>query len=534
MKIQYRKKRYNFRLGLAALFSLLLVANSCFKLDEDVFSEVTGDNFVPTEDDVVALLAAGYTPLRFIMDWQGYFDLQEEPGDAIVTPTRPNGWDDGGVYKQMHFHTWNNISWQPQNTWETAFGAINSINRLLSAVEAGEYPLTEEQIVSIDAESRALRALWYSMLCDSHGNVPIVKKYSEELPTQNTRKEVYDFIISELKEVIPNLSSDVKSTYGRMNKWAAYHLLARMYLNAKVYTGSEEWENCITYCDYIIDGGEFRLADTYPEIFDADNEECPEIIFAVPYDNVYATNWNQHMKQLLPVHRYVFNMSAQPWGGSSANPQFIDTYDEDDKRFDATWLHGDQYHATADTVVITLVNKMPSIYDCEFNEGFRVRKYEIEDGCKSSMSNDVPYFRYTDVLMMKAECLLRTERSDDAAQLVSEIRARVFDDSEKATVTGSELEGNTTFQYGTLDENGDIDDPGDQSVVQYGRFLDELGWEFAAEFRRRTDMIRFGVYQTKNWYNHTPQGEHTILFPIALDILSTNSNLKQNPGYTGI
>lgn len=98
-------------------------------------------------------------------------------------------------------------------------------------------------------------------------------------------------------------------------------------------------------------------------------------------------------------------------------------------------------------------------------------------------------------------------------------------------VTGNELMGNTTIQYGTLDIHGNIDDPGNQMPVQYGRFLDELGWEFAAEFRRRTDLIRFGVYQTKNWYNHTPKGDHTILFPIGEPELNTNPNLFQNPGY---
>ena len=196
-----------------------------------------------------------------------------------------------------------------------------------------------------------------------------------------------------------------------------------------------------------------------------------------------------------------------------------------------SWLIGDQISAIDGSVVMTLVNEMPSIYYCEFEQGYRCQKYEIENGCQSSMSNDLPYFRYTDVLMMKAECLLRTGKSDEAAELVSQVRARSFEDPAKATVTGDELEGNTTVQYGTLAEDGSIDDPGDQTPVQYGRFLDELGWEFAAEFRRRTDMIRFGVYQTKSWYNHTPQGEYTTLFPIGESELNTNPNLVQNPGY---
>ena len=133
--------------------------------------------------------------------------------------------------------------------------------------------------------------------------------------------------------------------------------------------------------------------------------------------------------------------------------------------------------------------------------------------------------------MMKAECLLRTGESDAAAQIVTNVRARSFDNSANALVSGEELEGDTTVVYGTLSEDGSIDNPGDQSPVEYGRFLDELGWEFAAEARRRTDLIRFGVYQTKSWYNHTPKGDYTIIFPIGLEELNTNTNLSQNFGY---
>lgn len=533
MKKKYITIKSVIKSGVAALsLGMLLISGGCFNLEEKVYNEVTEATFSATEDDIVALMASGYTPLRYIMGWQGLFDIQEEPGDIIVTPTRPNGWDDGGTYKQMHFHTWNSLSWQPQNTWLTSYEAINNINRVMKQIDEGSLPVTEQQTVAIKGELRALRALWYSILCDTHGNIPLVVKYDDEVPVQKTRSEVYNFIVSELTEVLPALPSTVsKSTYGRMTQWAAYQLLARMYLNAEVYKGSAEWAKCNEACDKIIASGNFVLESDYRNPFKVNNENSKEIVFAVPYDNIYGTGWNAHMKQLLPIHRYVFNMTSQPWGGSSANPQFINSYDSADKRFDATWLHGPQKNASTGAVVATLVNKMPSIYYCEFEEGYRVCKYEIALGCKGNMSNDLPYFRYTDVLMMKAECLLRTGKKDEAATLVSQVRARAFDDPNKAKVTGAELEGNTTIKYGTLDENGNIDNPGDQSPVKYGRFLDELGWEFAAEYRRRTDMIRFGVYQKKSWYNHTPKGDYTILFPIGEDQLNTNPNLKQNPGY---
>ena len=536
MKQKYIKAKTHLKSGIAILgLVVVLVSGGCFNLNEKVYDEVTQSTFTATQNDILALMASGYTPLRYIMDWYGLFDLQEEPGDIIVTPTRPNGWDDGGVYKRMHFHTWNNLQDQPINTWSVCYGAINNINRVLKQIEDKELPVSEAQAVAVNSELRALRALWYSILCDTHGNVPIVISYGDEIPKQNTRTEVYNFIVSELTTVLPNLSSVVdKTTYGRLTQWSAWQLLARMYLNAEVYKGSAEWAKCIDACDKVIASGKYAKEADYKSIFKVNNEASKEIVFAVPYDYTYNESgfqWNAHMKQLLPKHRFVFNMTAQPWGGSSANPQFINSYDPADKRFDATWLHGAEYSAIDGSLVMTLVNKMPSIYGCAFEEGYRVCKYEIESGCKARMNNDLPYFRYTDVLMMKAECLLRTGKSAEAAAIVSDVRTRDFADPAKAIVTGAELEGNTTIKYGTLDTNGNIDKPGDQTPVKYGRFLDELGWEFAAEFRRRTDMIRFGVFQTKSWYNHTPQGPHTILFPIGLQELNTNTNLKQNPGY---
>lgn len=530
-----RNKIKSISLKMVCLSFVLIIctiSKSCTSLNEEVFSEVTDDSFQPAESDIVAVMASAYTPLRFIMDWQGYFDLQEEPADMFITPTRPNGWDDAGIYKKMHFHTWDKTQWQPRNTWISCFNGINAINRVILQIDSRLLPVSDEQAISIKAEMRALRALYYSMLIDTHGNVPIISSYSDALPVQNSREEVYNFIVSELTEVIPDLSENVdKSTYGRLTKWACYHVLAKVYLNAQVYTGTAQWQKALDMSELIISSGKYELSPVYSAIFSTANENNKEMVFAIPYDQIYAPGFGAHMKMLLPDHRKVFNMQTQPWGGSSCNPRFIDSYQPNDKRLKDTWLGGDQLNANDGTVVVTLTKEMPSINNCSATQGFRCGKYEVKEGATSSLSNDFPFFRYTDVLMIKAECLLRTGQSAAAAAIVSTVRSRSFSNPVDALVTGAELEGNTTVKYGTLAEDGTINNPGNQGFVKYGRFLDELGWEFAAEARRRTDLIRFGVFQTKSWYNHTPKGEHTTLFPIGLEELNTNANLRQNPGY---
>lgn len=523
------------------ILSALIVLSGCMDLNEIVYDEVTQDSFDPTPGDLAALIATGYSPLRYIMGWQGLFDIQEEPADIMITPTRPNGWDDGGTYKRMHWHLWNTQQWQPRNTWRTGYNGINKVNLVMKQINEGLVPVDESLKPGFLAELRALRALWYSILCDTHGNVPIITSFSDEIPMQNTRLEVYNFIISELTDpdVVNNLSEDVTtSTYGRMTKWAASSLLARMYLNAEVYAGTAHWQDCIDACDVVIASDIFVLEPNYKNNFVVENENSEEMIFAVPYDDIYARQWNQHMKTLAVQSREVFAMEATPWGGSAANPQFIDTYHPNDNRMKDTWLMGQQFTPSGDSVYVSKPDKpliftkeLESLFWTEEYEGYRNGKYEITIGCKSSMSNDFPYFRYADVLMMKAECLMRLDQEDLAAAIVTTVRERNFSDAADALVTGAELLEDSSFQKGTIDENGDIDAPGLQTPIMYGRFLDELGWEFACEARRRTDLIRFGKFTKYNWFNHVPNGDHTVLFVIGEAELNTNPNLVQNPGY---
>ena len=514
--------------------------NACTNLDEEVFSEVLEKDFAPTERDLPFIVAPVYASFRNLMfGWQGYFDLQEESADHIITPVRPNGWDDAGTYRRMHQHTWNTIKWQPYNTWQQAYSSITKANMIIMQIEEGTLPLPEDIGASAIAELRAARALAYYLLLDNHGNVPIVTDYRDvDLPDQKTRQEVYDFVVDELKEVMPLLSEDVSAMYGRMNVWAAKALLAKIYLNAEVYTGQQRWDEVIAETNDIIQSGAFRLDPEYKNIFSHTNDESPEIIFAVPYDEVYGHGNQLHMKTLSPLSRLVYNMAAGPWGGNCAVPQFIDTYDEDDQRLYDSWLQGPQYHAVTGELVITYGKEVPGIGGdgtiAADNAGYRLGKYAIKNGATNNLDNDYPMFRYADILMMKAEALLRTGRSNEAALLVSEVRERAFKlTPEKATVTGADLEKGSTYNYGWQDKDGTVAGQNGGADIEFGRFLDELGWEFAGEARRRQDIIRFGVFQTKSWFNHRPhaRAQSRTLFPIPNDERNKNPKLDQNPGY---
>jgi hypothetical protein len=146
------------------------------------------------------------------------------------------------------------------------------------------------------------------------------------------------------------------------------------------------------------------------------------------------------------------------------------------------------------------------------------------------MDADYPIFRYAEILLMKAECLLRTGKSG-AGALVTQVRERAFKDNlSDAIVEDNDLLANTSYKYGYV-EDYNIVDNGNSDVIQYGRMYDELGWEFAWESHRRRDMIRFGVYTTKSWLSHKPNGDFRTVFPIPQSIITSNPYLVQNPDY---
>lgn len=544
MKIKYQY--------IIAFTIILSVFSACTKLKDTSYNQIISGEFTPTSSELPALAGAAYVDWRgLLLQWNTVYRAQEVTADEMLTPARPNGWVDGGVYRRLHEHKWTTDDDVVINVWTRAYQGITNCNRIIYQVQSGAIPVASKDTASLVAEMKLLRASYYWMLCDIYGNVPIVDRFDVPagyLPVQNTRKEVYDFIVKDLEENIPKVTDEVSTaTYGKFNKWAGLTLLAKMYLNAEVYAGSPEWGKCIAVCDTIINfanaTGKFILEPNQKNVFVTENENSKEIIFALPFDSKYVNEWNSfdvHMQTLEPENQQTYNLQSSPWGGVCAIPQFINTFDREDSRLTDNFIMGQQYTASGDSIFGTMGafvgkplayrNYLPGVDQSEEVDGYRLGKFEIAMGATNRLSNDWPLFRYADVLMMKAECLLRTGNADGAAALVTRVRERDFkSDPSKAVVTGAQLLNGSSYDYGLRNHLTTTDEGG--ADIQYGRFLDELAWEFNQEARRRTDMIRFGVFTKKSWLSHSPNGDYRALFPIPKTEIDKNPNLKQNPGY---
>ena len=488
----------NIKLWTMGLMTAALLGNTaCTDLLHDSYGQVVSEDYVPkTEEDVSYLVNAAYIPWReTLLQWNGVVRAQELCADQDVLPARDGiGWVDGYIYKRWHQHTWTTEDDGVLQGWERTYNGVNTCNRILSQIEEGVISVDGETKEKLIAELKVLRASYYYILIDLYGNVPIVTDFKDtSLPQQSTRKEVFDFIVKEITENMDLLSETPRGYYyGRFNKWAAHTLLAKMYLNAEVWSGTAQWQKCIDECDIVIN---------------------------------YAEKSGEYA------------LTARPWGGVCAVPQFINSFDEDDARLEDNYIQGQQYTYSGEILKRSIDGKpliytvdVPSIDQSDVDDGFRWGKFEYATGITNRLSNDWPLLRYADVLMMKAESLMRLGKSG-AGALVTQVRERAFkNEPEKAQVTDAELMGGSVYDYGRRDSYKTEHDGG--TDIKYGRFLDELGWEFCQEGRRRQDMIRFGIFTTKAWFSHDKSDETKNLYPIPNKVLLTNSNLKQNPGYS--
>lgn len=569
-------KRLNIRhilVGIATSSCLTLIP-ACTDLSETLYSQLTNDNLdFENETDVDALKGQAIAQFRYIYwAWNGYFDLQEECSDTYMTPKRIGiGW--GDLYITMHKHSWNYNLGHLTTLWDYAYNCIGYCNQVLDVMP--------ENNLQGRAQMRFFRATAYYMLLDAFRNVPLETTRNVPdgwLPEQVTPQELFDFCVQELTEIKDDLGTE--KIFGYPNRFAACMTLAKLYLNHWAYLGGEDnswYEKAYQEANEVITQGGYSLATNYLDNFRQDIDDSPEVIFAIPLDITHASHNYLSSKALPQAGLEAYGCTGAAQNGSCAVPQFIDTYDPDDKRLTDTWTGGIQYKAVENsdgTYTPQAGDPIPFTSDdwsgtgyLNFNknvhsidnpgayqqEGYRFVKSEICPGTDGTYGNDVAFYRLADAMFIKAECLLRLggyngETEQDAADLITEVRMRSFDSVAKATRTVAQLKGGSVYDYGHREYTGEGYANWDRSTYVFteeggndiilGGLLDDLAWEFVGEHHRRQDLIRFkmqdgrNVFNGKSWFCKDATTEtHWDYYPIPKEALDANLKLKQNEGY---
>lgn len=502
------------RIAGATTLALLLALSACTDLEEKTYSQVQANTFYRNKDEVIAAFLRPFGHMCgtfFGAPWL----INELSTEEAAWPQKGRHGYDNGDWQRLHRHTWTTEEGQTNGAWNGYYYGVGLCNRFLQDLDGIDFkalaiPLDKDQIA---AETRVMRAWFYFWLLNDFGNVPIVEKVAEPVnPPQATRKEVFEYIEKELKDNQAKLlKKGDTGWYGRWTQEGVDALLARLYLNAEVYSGTARWDDCIAAADRIINGGKYSLDATWQGPFKLGNESSNENIFVIAYDEKLAGGFGPHQRQLHYQMQKKYNLEGQPYNGIVTEKSFYDLYAKNDKRIEQ-WLVGPQFASDGKTPLVgteefrdqplVIVPEVTGIATSNEREGVRNVKYEIRLGALNNLSNDMVMLRYADVLMMKAESLFRKGQEPAARVLVNQVRRRSF----------------------ATEKDADI------GVLTAQKLLDERGREFAYELVRRMDLIRFGKF-TDAWWDKPASQPFRNLFPIPQAQINANPSLKQNPGY---
>ena len=531
------------KITLAA--AVLGITASCTDLDVDVKSKYT-----EYPNDPIAIegkMSDVYYSFRQALG-NNYNRVQTFSSDEATGVSFGTDYFDKGENIHPSIHNFMSGD-DPANYWTDLASGITKCNKIIE--EFKETP-------KVAAPARLMRAFYHFILMDSYGDVPVLDHLpaDNEAVVRSPRKEVAEFIEKEVKECLPDLSDkNDASTYGKPNKWMAEALLVKLYINWGVYTCGDvtkydvattknsKLDECVKYCDDIIVSGLFNLNDPYRKKFMFDNgPQIKDFIYAMPYDKVSAQGL---LYGRYRAFRRIDDGDTQGYYGGkmgkscagicAMNPEFADLFClEGDDRNDAVlkgkvFIHdaitGEEtdkpyiYKGTQLelTKTITLQEGGLATLNCGatpdgWRQGYRSIKFYPNPNEYSAynryQSNDVPIFRFADIILTKAEAIKRgaTATNGDTPQsLFNQIRSYVH--------------------APLLDHNPSLQE-----------ILDERGREFFDENWRRNDMIRFGTFESEYGFhkhsNPDARFDKTCrILPVPDDILKENTNWKQNPGY---
>ena len=531
------KKKIIMMLG----FAVVLTMNSCTNLEENLIGDITSDiNIegisVGGDGGGSGIMGAAYASLRDAgtANHGGYYSIQEITTDEMCIATKGGDWFDGGILLDLHRHTYGPTHAFINGTWGQTYGAINTVNEVLARTDLD---------ANTESQGRALRAYYYWRLMDLYGNVKIITTPGEDSPQAN-RQAVFDFVESELLAALGivavtadmDLSNSPLGTDNNayaINQYGALGILAKVYLNAEVYTGSAMWSEAAMAANFIINGGVYALCGDgcevdnlgqrptvdsdpdklsgYAAVFAPNNEGNPEHIFVVNYDEVSGGGMNFSQMNLHYSSQFTWNLQSQPWNGYATLEEFYNSYEDGDARKANNFIIGDQldfggsaildYASDDESLVLSYNPEINEIFPNSQREaGARPGKFSFKQLGRDNMSNDYPIVRLGDMHLVRGEAMAREAGNwDMSLNDVNMIRAR-------AGVSA----------LSTIDAEG---------------FLAERGREMFQEGARRTDMIRLDAYNG-TWWEKAASDAHFNIFPIPTDqITASGGSLTQNPGY---
>ena len=536
--IRLRLGVFSFLLPLSSFLVATFLVTSC-SLDENPRDQIPEEEVYTTKDALfLNTVATLYNYIGGVDEGQGLqgavrgvYDLQTFGSDEAMLPTRGGDWYDGGLWQHMYRHSWTAGHDLPKNAWLYLYKVITLCNRSLELLETHKSLLSEQELTNYSTEVRALRAIYYWYLIDLFGPVPLVTstQVSMQDVTQTPRAQVFQFAVDELKASLVDLpyknSVHIGDYYGRVTYPVALFVLAKLMLNAEVYSGTPHWQEVIDYCDLIENMG-FELESHYRNNFLVQNENSVENIWTIPMDKHLYSNQQQNLYRTYHYrHAAAYGFTGE--NGSCATKRTLEIFgygtDDVDERFhenywsDRVWdlNMNDILDRTGKTLVYYPNEVALDLSDSPYVEtaGARMRKYEVDPNATKDgklMDNDIVLFRYADVLLMRAEAKFRL----GGANYKGEKCGTAQDDFDAIRLRAGMATRPVTLQ----------------------NLLDERLLELCWEGWRRQDLIRFGQYRSL-YHGETgapvvdESDGHTSLFPIPADVMALNHNLKQNPGY---
>ena len=519
----------NKKIWAAAAFGMFVLLPACTDLTEVPQSAITPENFYRNEDEVIGGLASVYAQLRTTND--EYYNLSEISTDEMIVPTRGQDWYDNGKWLDIHRQTFTPTSPAGldniKSAWVNLFQGVARANVVLDGISNTNFASK----TTVTAELRVLRAYYYFMLMDMFGGVPIATDVAIEARPQATRDSVFRFVENELKAARPDLPATWPQTMnGRVTQGAVDAMLASLYLNAQVFTGTvsatglapgaARWQDALDRANAVIGSGHYSLATDasmscgtpgcgWRKNFTPDNQNTPEIIFAIKYVPVSGLGMNFLMRAL----HYNQYDSPSPWNGFSTLADTYAAFNTNDQR-KQIFLAGPQFNVITGQPALDRQGNplyfdpnIPDVTAATEGQGVRITKWPVDPNhVQQDNGNDYAFFRLGEMYLIRAEAENELGQTAAAIADVNIVRARVFSSPQPIA--------------------------GGQSQAQVrDAILQERLYELTAEGKRRQDLIRANKYTQGTWYAKTGFFPYKVLMPIPQPQIDANPQLKQNPGY---